>query len=66
MVSPTQYLDYGALGAAMLVLLISVGVLFRALTWAHDLFEIVLARLQQNTDALVRLAEKLQDVEDRF
>lgn len=60
----THYLDYPALGAAILVLLIAMAVLFRVLLWAREILDLVLTRVQDNTGALVRLAERLHGGED--
>lgn len=62
--SPSEYLDYGALGASVLVLLVAVGVLFRVLMWAREILEMVLGRIQDNTAALVRLSERLHGGEE--
>lgn len=62
--SATHYLDYGALGAAILVLLVTVGVLFRVLLWAREIMDMVLDRVSDNTAALVRLAERLHGGEE--
>ena len=60
----THYLDYGALGAAIGVLLIAVGVLFRVLMWARDIMELVLDRVQDNTRALTVLSQQLGEHEE--
>jgi hypothetical protein len=62
--SASNYLDYGALGAAILVLLVAVGVVFRVLMWARDIMEMVLSRVQENTRALSSLAERIDARED--
>jgi hypothetical protein len=62
--SASNYLDYGALGAAILVLLVAVGVVFRVLMWARDIMEMVLSRVQENTRALASLAERIDARED--
>ncbi len=54
-----HYLDYGALGAAILVLLVAVGILYRVLVWVREILEMVLTRVQDNTNALARLRERL-------
>ena len=54
-------LDYGALGAAILVLLVAVGVLFRVLMWVREIIGMVLGRIQENTQALTLLAVRLED-----
>lgn len=59
-----RFLDYGALGAAILVLLVSVGVLFRVLLWARELMDLVLVRVEDNTRALAQLAERLNAHEE--
>jgi hypothetical protein len=61
---PTDVLNYGALGAAMIVLLIAMTILFRVLWWARDVMDLVLERVQHNTAALVRLAERLHGEDD--
>lgn len=53
------WLDYGALGAAMCVLLIAVGLLFRVLVWTREILELVLSRVQDNTHALASLSERI-------
>jgi hypothetical protein len=62
----SQYLDYGALGAALFVLLVAVSLLFRVLMWARDIFDLVLTRVQENTQALALLAERLSTLEEEF
>jgi hypothetical protein len=64
MLSPVDWLDHGALGASMLVLLISMTILFRVLRWAREVMELVLGRIQDNTAALVRLSERIHDGEE--
>lgn len=64
MIVPVDLLNYGALGAALAVLLIAVSVLLRVLMWARELMEMVLDRIEQNTAALVRLSERLHDGRD--
>jgi len=59
-----HFLDYGALGAAVLVLLVAVGVLFRVLMWARELMDLVLVRVEDNTRALAQLAERLHAHEE--
>ncbi len=63
MTAPSNYLDYGALGAAILVLLVAVGVLVRILGFAREILDLVLSRIQDNTRALAVLADRLDDPE---
>lgn len=56
---PADFLNYGALGLAMAVLMLAVAVLFRVLVWARGVLELVLERFEDNTTALVRLSERL-------
>jgi hypothetical protein len=58
---PFRYLDYGALGAAILVLLVAVAVLFRVLMWVREILEMVLKRIQENTQALTLLSVRLDE-----
>jgi hypothetical protein len=58
--NPLCYLDYGALGAAILVLLVAVAVLFRVLMWVREILDLVLSRVQANTQALTVLATRLE------
>ena len=64
MFSPADFLSYGPLGAAMLILLIALEILFRVLSWARGVFDTVLERVDRNTSALVRLSERLHDHDD--
>ncbi len=54
-----RYLDYGALGAAILVLMVAVGVLFRVLMFVREVLDLVLRRIQANTEALTVLASRV-------
>jgi len=56
---PTRYLDYGALGAAVFVMLVAMAILFRVLMWVREMMNLVLDRLQENTRALVHLADRV-------
>jgi hypothetical protein len=56
---PSDYLNYGALGASMMVLLIAVAVLYRVLLFVGQILSLVLNRFEDNTAALVQLAERL-------
>lgn len=60
---PSDYLDYGALGAAMFTLLVCVAVLYRTLMFVREIFGLVLERIQQNTATLAQLAERLRQSE---
>lgn len=60
MFAPTDLLNYGALGLAMAVLMLSIAILFKVLQWAHAIFDSVLSRIEANTGALTRLSERLQ------
>lgn len=64
MVNPSDFLDHGALGLSLFVLLLAVAVLFRVLQWARSIFDLILSRIESNTSALVRLAERLHGEED--
>jgi hypothetical protein len=64
MLLPVDFLNYGALGAALLVLLIAVGVLLRVLQFSRDIFAMTLDRIETNTAALVRLSERLHGGEE--
>lgn len=56
-----RYLDYGALGAAILVLMVAVAVLFRVLMFVREVLDLVLRRIQANTEALTLLASRVTD-----
>jgi hypothetical protein len=58
------YLDHGALGAAVLVMLVSMSMLYRTLLWTRELMEMVLNRIQDNTRALTALVERLGGYEE--
>jgi len=64
MLLPLDLLNYGALGLALGVLLIAVGILFRVLLFAREIFQITLERVENNTAALVRLSERLHGHEE--
>lgn len=55
-----DWLDHGALGAAMMVLLFAVTVLFKTLLFARELMEVILQRVQANTRALTLLSAQLE------
>ena len=60
MMSFPDWLDHGALGASMLVLLFAVTLLFKVLLFVRELVEIILQRIQANTRALAQLSAQLE------
>lgn len=59
--NPMHLLDYGALGAAVLIILVAVGVLYRVLAFVREILSMVLERIQDNTRALAILTSRLGD-----
>ena len=59
-----RLLDYGALGAAMLVLLMAMSLHLAILRWTESLLDTVLGRVEENTQMLLGLADIPQPKED--
>jgi hypothetical protein len=58
---PLRLLDYGALGAAVLVLLLAMGLLMWSLTWMEGVLEMVLDRIEENTQLLLDASHREED-----
>ena len=59
-----RLLDYGALGAAMLVLLLAMGLQMWTLTWMETFLSMVLERIEDNTQTLLGLTSLPEREED--